>query len=120
VYNLSDLAGKSLPSRLVLLSPRTLPWAAACHTAFVPLFLCLARPEWAPPILRSDGAAIGLVAALGMCTGYIGCTALILGAEKGRTPDEREALGMVTSFCLMLGLSSGSATGLLLSQWVLG
>ena len=44
------------------------------------------------------------VSALGLCTGYIGCMALVLGAEKGQTPEEREAVGMVTSFSLMAGL----------------
>ena len=44
--------------------------------------------------------------------------ALMLGGEMGRTPEEREVAGMVTSFALMLGLASGSNAGLLLSRLV--
>tara|TARA_B110000046_G_scaffold66575_1_gene74484 strand:+ start:449 stop:586 length:138 start_codon:yes stop_codon:yes gene_type:complete len=44
--------------------------------------------------------------------------ALVLGAEKGQTPEEREAVGMVTSFSLMAGLCTGSLAGLGLSQLV--
>ena len=58
------------------------------------------------------------MSALGLCTGYIGCMALVLGAEKGQTPEEREAVGMVTSFSLMAGLCTGSLAGLGLSQLV--
>jgi hypothetical protein len=45
--------------------------------------------------------------------------ALMLGGEKGRTPEEKEVAGMVTSFSLMLGLASGSNVGaLVLSRLV--
>ena len=57
-----------------------------------------------------------VVAALGACTGYLGCMCMILGAERGRGTEESESVGMVTSFCLMLGLSVGSNFGLLISS----
>ena len=118
VYNAADLLGKSLPGVARLLSRRTLPLAAAAHALFVPIFVMLAHPERLPPILQGDGVAVAIVGALGVCTGYIGCMALMLGGEMGRTPEEREVAGMVTSFALMLGLASGSNAGLLLSRLV--
>ena len=43
--------------------------------------------------------------------------ALMLGAERARTPEEKEAAGMVTSFALMMGLACGSSAGALVSAW---
>ena len=124
-YNAADLIGKTLPSHVRIISSVTLPWCALAHTLFVPAFLWLARPPWMPAWLLIDGGppdwlVILIVLALGLGTGYIGCMALVLGAERGNTPEEREALGMVTSFALMIGLSTGSTAGLGLSQLVLG
>ena len=68
-------------------------------------------PSW----LQGDLAPILVVSALGVCTGYLGCMCMILGAERGRGGEEAESVGMVTSFCLMLGLSAGSNLGLLIS-----
>ena len=77
---------------------------------------------WQQAAAVGGAAALALasVLALGLGTGYIGCMALVLGSERGNTPEEREALGMVTSFALMIGLSTGSTAGLGLSQLVLG
>lgn len=66
-------------------------------------------------MLHSDLVAVILVGGLGLSTGYLGCTALILGGERGASPEEDELLGMVTSFGLMLGLSLGSSAGVALS-----
>ena len=101
-----------------VLNNTSLPVAAACHSLFVPTFLLLAHPEMLPPLLRTDAVAVSVVGALGLTTGYIGCVALMLGGERGRTPEEKEVAGMVTSFSLMLGLASGSNAGLLLSRLV--
>jgi len=115
-YNTADLVGKSLPARLRLLDSASLPLVTLAHTLFLPAFAWLAHPTWPPLALRSDATAVGLVAALGLCTGYIGCSALVLGSERGRTPEEREVIGQITSFGLMMGLSTGSIAGILLSQ----
>lgn len=117
-YNAMDLVGKGLPSRVRLLTSSTLPYAALAHLAFLPAFLVLAHPAWLPPLLRSDQLALLLVGALGMCTGYIGCSALVLGAERGRSPEECEVVGQVTSFGLMMGLSCGSIAGVVLGNFV--
>ena len=117
-YNSGDLVGKSLPGRLRLLDDASLPLATACHALFVPTFLALAHPDRLPAALRGDAVALGVVALLGVTTGYIGCMALMLGGERGRTPEEKEVAGMVTSFALMLGLASGSNAGLLLKRLV--
>jgi len=115
-YNTSDLVGKSLPAYVRVLTSATLPWAAAAHLLFLPAFLMLAHPQSLPPLLQNDLVPVCLVSALGLCTGYIGCMALVLGAEKGRNPEEREVVGQVTSFGLMVGLACGSIAGILLSH----
>ena len=117
-YNTGDLFGKSLPGLYRLLNNTTLPIAAALHTLFVPLFLLLAHPSLLPVWARSDLVAISITTLLGVLTGYIGCMALMLGGELGRSPEEREVAGMVTSFSLMMGLASGSNAGLLLMRLV--
>ena len=117
-YNTGDLFGKSLPGAYRLLNNTTLPIAAALHTLFVPLFLLLAHPSLLPVWARSDLVAISITTLLGVLTGYIGCMALMLGGELGRSPEEREVAGMVTSFSLMMGLASGSNAGLLLMRLV--
>ena len=66
--------------------------------------------------LHGDLPPLLIVGALGVCTGYIGCMCLMLGAERGRGAEESESVGMITSFCLMLGLSAGSNLGLLISS----
>ena len=83
-----------------------------------PLFLLLAHPSLLPVWARSDLVAISITTLLGVLTGYIGCMALMLGGELGRSPEEREVAGMVTSFSLMMGLASGSNAGLLLMRLV--
>lgn len=115
-YNSGDLLGKTLPSRLRCLTSAGLPYCTALHMTFLPAFLALAHPEVLPPMLRSDGGALCLTLALGVSTGYIGCMALMLGAERAVTPDEKEVAGMVTSFSLMMGLASGSAAGVVLER----
>lgn len=107
-----------LPGRVRLISSASLPWCAAVHTLFVPIFLTLAHPQQLPAALRMDAVAIAVVFMLGVCTGYIGCMGLILGAERGRSPEEKETAGMITSFSLMMGLAVGSFAGLLLSRLV--
>ena len=123
-FNTGDLLGKAAPSRARLFGSRGLPCAVLCHALFVPTLLALAHPTVLPadgtPFgwLRSDGFAVLVVGGLGVCTGYIGCMGLMLGAEHGATSEEKELVGMITSFSLMLGLAVGSLTGLLLARAV--
>jgi len=95
-----------LDLRKLIASPQTISMA---------LFLLLLQPEALPSCLSGDLAPIVAVAALGLATGYVGCMCLMLGAERG---GGEEVVGMVTSFCLMLGLSAGSNFGLFLSGFV--
>lgn len=43
---------------------------------------------------------------------------MMLGAERGSSPEQREMVGMLTSFCLMLGLAAGSNSGVFLSKLI--
>ncbi|KAL1523809.1 hypothetical protein AB1Y20_018731 [Prymnesium parvum] len=114
-YNVADFVGKSLPARVRLFGRSALPCCVLCHAFFVPIFLLLVQPQLLPSWLQGDLLPVLIVAALGLCTGYIGCMCLMLGAEQGRGAEESESVGMVTSFCLMLGLSAGSNLGLFIS-----
>ena len=85
---------------LSLLAESTLPLAGLAHLGFLPLFVYLAQSsaQSPAPLPGSDGAALngggfGFVAAvlgsdefglcavalLGLCTGYLTCSALMLG-----------------------------------------
>jgi equilibrative nucleoside transporter 1/2/3 len=118
-YNTGDLIGKSLPAYKRLIDRARLPCCTACHALFLPLLLLLSHPALLPVAMRSELFAMSVIFALGVATGYIGCTALVLGVERAASPDEKEIAGMVTSFCLMIGLASGSWAGLGLSRLVL-
>ena len=110
--------GKSLPSVTgVVFTPRTLPLAGLAHCLFIPAFVAVSRrPALDGPagFLGTDEFAFALVAGLGLSTGYVTCSAMMLGpgcvAEK-----DRVVAGQMMTCCLMVGLFAGSMLGLLLS-----
>ena len=59
-----------------------------------------------------------VVLSFGASTGYLGCTCLLLAAEAETSRGARERAGAISSFALMVGLSVGSASGLLISKTV--
>lgn len=120
-YNTFDLVGKSLPSVRLLFTAETLPFAGACHLLFIPAFVSVARR---PPLDQgplsaffvSDEFAMLLVAGLGLSTGYITCSAMMLGPGCVSKPQDRVLAGQMMTTCLMVGLFTGSMVGVGLSQ----
>jgi hypothetical protein len=81
VYNTADLIGKALPNYKLLLSLDTLPYASIVHLLFIPLFVFIARrPSLSGPyaMFGTDEFSFLLVFGLGLCTGYISCTAMMV------------------------------------------
>ena len=113
------MAVAGIPTRRTALRISASGAQAVAHLLFLPAFVVLAHPSWLPTSLQDDAVSVLLVAALGLCTGYIGCMALVLGAEQGRTPEEKEVVGQVTSFGLMVGLSAGSISGVFIAHYLI-
>lgn len=113
-YNTGDLIGKSLPNwlqvpgRCMLFNASTLVFPAVAHLAFVPAFLAIAHG------FGSDGLVFVVVSALGLSTGYITCTAMMLGPSCVAESD-RVIAGQAMSLFLMVGLFAGSLLGVALS-----
>ena len=124
-FNAGDLVGKGLPAhpRLArLVSRATLPWCVLAHSGYVLLFLLLLRPEALPTPLRGDAAPLLVSLSFGVSTGFLGCVALNLAAAHPALvrQADKERAGTVSSFCLMMGLSAGSVSGLAIRSLVVG
>lgn len=81
IYNTGDLFGKALPNYKLILTLDTLPYASLIHLLFIPLFVFIAkRPDLngSYALLGTDEFAFLLVFGLGICTGYISCTAMMV------------------------------------------
>ena len=114
-YNIFDLIGKSLPPYLPLFAGRRkaqlhLPLCAALHVVFVPVFILLSNS-----MFGGDLAAFAVVGLLGLTTGYLGCSAMMLGPEQVESAKEREVAGILDTLGLVLGLTLGSVIGLVIS-----
>jgi hypothetical protein len=116
-FNAFDLVGKTLPTLVLVLTKDTLPCAALGHLLFVPVFWLVSRHPPAGGFLGfvgTDEFAFALLVSLGLCTGYLTCTAMMLGPGCVEKKD-RVLAGQMMSTFLMLGLFSGSMLGLLIS-----
>lgn len=110
-YNTGDLLGKNLPVRVMYFDVRTLhvPWAL--QLAFIPFFLAaLLRPF-------SDVLILLATTALGLVTGYVATSAMIL-APSVCDEYQKEVAGMIASLCAIIGLCAGSYNGLALETLV--
>lgn len=116
-FNSFDLVGKTLPGYKLLFDEQTLPWAALAHCGFIPLFVFVASaPSLDGPwgFLGSDEFACVLVCCLGISTGYVTCSAMMLGPGCV-APQDRVLGGQMMTCCLMVGLFAGAMAGLALS-----
>ncbi|KAF0701177.1 Aste57867_8328 [Aphanomyces stellatus] len=112
-YTLADLVGKSLPMYIRLLTIENLHYPIVLQLLFVPLFLT----DVLHPFLFPDVVAIALVAALGLVTGYVGTSSMIL-APTTCSEVEHELAGITGSLAIITGLFSGSYLGLVLKFFV--
>jgi len=101
-----------------LFTKKTLPSGALVDLAFIPAFVLVARrPDLDGPLgfLGTDQFALGLVSLLGLATGYLTCSAMMLGPGCV-APRDKVLAGQMMTVCLMLGLFAGSMLGLALSM----
>ena len=109
LYNCGDLVGKTLPSYVMVFSARSILRPAVAMVLFVPAFLaCLLRPV-------HDLVPCVLVAALGLCTGYVSCSAMMLGPEQVEQ-HRKDRAGQVCCLFLISGLCGGSLLGMAFSE----
>lgn len=106
-YNLGDLVGKNLPMYVLYFDVATLhrPWLP--QAAFVPFFV-LAALHPVP-----DMVAIAAVVLLGLVTGYVATSSMIL-TPSVCSEYQKEVAGMVGGLSAILGLCLGSYSGLAL------
>jgi equilibrative nucleoside transporter 1/2/3 len=114
-YNVGDLIGKTAPQYISFFSKGrrasvALPLAAICHVCFVPAFVL--RESY--PSL-GDWYAFSAVAMLGLTTGYIGCSSMMLGPAQCANGAEREVAGTMDTLFLVGGLTLGSLVGMAIS-----
>lgn len=107
-YNVADLLGKSLAGHLQLFSGTTIVLPAVIHMGFIPLFVALVRS--ADP---STLACFVTVATLGLSTGYVATSCMMLGPQCV-PPSDKVMAGQVMSTCLIAGLFIGSLVGVVL------
>ncbi|KAJ4959064.1 hypothetical protein NE237_026175 [Protea cynaroides] len=107
MYNVSDLAGKSLTAVYV---PKTIvktTWASISRLLFYPLFTaCLHGPKW----FRTEVPVVFLTTMLGLSNGYLTSIFMIL-APKSVLAAEAETAGIVMALFLAIGLVVGSILG---------
>lgn len=104
-YNLGDLLGKSLPVYIMYFDIATLhlPWLL--QAAFLPFFVgVLVHPF-------SDVATIIAVLLLGLVTGYVATSSIIL-APSVCSEFQKEVAGMIGGLASIIGLCAGSYNGL--------
>ncbi|XP_042497000.1 equilibrative nucleotide transporter 8 [Macadamia integrifolia] len=107
VYNVSDLAGKSLTAVYVPKTIAKTTWASISRLLFYPLFTaCLHGPKW----FRTEMPVVFLTTMLGLSNGYLTSVLMIL-APKSVTVAEAETAGIVMALFLAIGLVVGSILG---------
>lgn len=113
VYNVADLAGKTVPAfRAVPRRTALLVAGSAARLGFYPLFaLCVWGPYW----LRTEVPVVALTAALGFSNGYV-TTVLMMVTPKVVSEDKAEVAGVLMVLFLVVGLFLGSFAGWL---WLL-
>lgn len=108
-FNLSDVAGRTLPSITgpLLSNPKIIAVAVLARTAFVPAFLACnfgkggGLPDW---------FFFACVVAFGLSNGLLSTSIFVCAAEDGEMEDtQRASAGAILSFWLTIGLAAGSA-----------
>ncbi|GAB9472732.1 Equilibrative nucleoside transporter [Globisporangium polare] len=110
-YNLGDLVGKNLPMYIMYFDVQTLhlPWLL--QISFIPFFiLALVHPF-------ADIITISAVVLLGLVTGYVATSSLIL-APSVCSEYQKEVAGMIGGLSAIVGLCLGSYNGLALETLI--
>jgi predicted MFS family arabinose efflux permease len=117
LYNVGDFIGKTLPNLacLRITKPRTLYALVACHALFIILFVAGIKPAMLPAFARAEWYPLLITHLLGLCTGFLGTSGMMLGPQQV-PDDQKQYAGMLQSCFLILGLSAGSWLGMLVSS----
>lgn len=112
VYNISDLAGKSLTAFMIPSNINKVTWACLSRVMFYPAFrLILHGPKW----LQTEVSTLLLTFMLGMSNGFLTSSLMIL-TPKSVSALEAETAAVVMAVALGLGLVGGSVLGWL---WII-
>jgi len=120
VYNIGDFLGRSLCSlpRLLVWSAKRLLALSFARTLFIPLFL-MCNIQWSTPaamgpIITSDVLFMLILLLFGLSNGYVSSMCMMSAPSithnprlKGRSEDV-DIAATVASFCLVIGLTTGS------------
>uniref|UniRef100_A0A0K2V727 Uncharacterized protein n=1 Tax=Lepeophtheirus salmonis TaxID=72036 RepID=A0A0K2V727_LEPSM len=106
VFNFTDLVGKVMASLPYSWSGSELFLMSMARLILVPLMVMCAAPRHAP-LLKGEGWAILVSAALGLSNGIFGSIPMILAPGKVQE-NQRELVGNLMTFSYSLGLTGGS------------
>ncbi|OQR81873.1 equilibrative Nucleoside Transporter (ENT) family [Thraustotheca clavata] len=112
-YTIGDLIGKTLPLHYMLLSVETIHYPVLIQILFVPIFMY----DILHPYLLPDLATYSIVCALGLVTGYVGTSSMMLAPTTCREV-EQELVGITGSLAIIIGLFTGSYLGLFFNMIV--
>ena len=113
-FNLSDLVGTlatGLPWKMpdnILLLTGGLRWA------LIPILLMSVLPLDGP-FISGEGCPLIVILILGFTTGYMGSTPMCAAADKV-SPEEREMAGNLMTMMMLLGLTLGSSSALMINK----
>lgn len=104
IYNVADLAGKSLTAIYVMKSLKKVTWGCISRLLFYPLFyVFLHGPDW----LKTEGPMATLTFMLGLTNGYLTSVLMIL-TPKTVPASEAEFAAIMMVVFLGIGLVGGS------------
>jgi len=109
VFNVADLAGKTLPRWYTNSREKFLWISVIARLIFVPLFIFCLKPR----ILSNDVISILLVIIFGASSGYLASVAMSLGPQQVQ-PHEQELAGTIMITASTIGLVFGSVASLAL------
>lgn len=112
-FNLSDLAGTMATGLHWKMSEHVLLLVGAARWALVPLLLLCVLPHGTPR-LPGEAAPLLIVTILGASTGYMGSTPMCAASDKV-APQHREMAGNLMTMMMLLGLTLGSTSALLVN-----
>lgn len=137
-FNLSDLAGRALPSlelperfksdtskTIHPTSSKALITITACRIIFIPLFLASNIPNTAPSLLKNDGVFFTLMVLFGLTNGYVATNVFTAGTNEQHNtnlddplsiPDnEQHSIKDIGASVLVFYLTAGLSIGSILS-----
>ncbi|CAO3611576.1 unnamed protein product [Mucor fragilis] len=115
LFNIGDWIGRTLPifACCQVYSIKALVYVSLARTLFIPLFFsCNLHDNSSTPVLNSDMLYFGLILLFATSNGWL--TSLVFMVAPSRVKhDEKQVVGSVISFFLVVGLALGGLTSFL-------